>query len=374
MKKLEKNKAKKSKRKMLFLVVSKMAIVSLLVGILIIAPMVGVVYHNKQKLVSEKMFGNKAEYQGIVTLWNVDTFEGGTASRSGFLEKVATKFEKQNKGAFIKVENLTIDEMVANLKMGKKPNLFSFGMGISHYLEKDMLALSGDYESRIMSNFLASGMENGVSKAVAWCFGGYSLISSTEKIEKAKGDTQISLKEQCFSLAFDTVYKKSTKHTYSLTFGKNNYVDALSVFTRSFNDKSVNELVDNAVIDTKFSEQSPYDAYVNFVSNKSSILLGTQRDIARMELRVLSGTEQDLIIEPLGVYTDLVDYISIIKSEEKIQNVCKKFVEFLLSEEIQLSLENIGMFSPFGINLYKEGAMQKLENSITEKTVVKNAF
>ena len=26
----------------------------------------------------------------------------------------------------LKVENLTIDEMVANLKMGKKPNLFVF--------------------------------------------------------------------------------------------------------------------------------------------------------------------------------------------------------------------------------------------------------
>ena len=374
MKKVEKNKEKKSKKKWIFVVISKMAIVSLLVGICFIAPTIAVVYHNKQKILEEKMFGNKSEYQGIITLWNVDTFEGGSSSRSGFLEGIATKFEKKNKGAYIKVENLTIDEMVACLKMGKTPNLYSFGTGVSHFLEQELIVVDASFEGEIRSNFLASGLKNGALKAIPWCVGGYSLISTTEKVQKAKGDEGKSLYEQAFELAFDTIYKKSTKHTYSITFGKNDYVDGLSVFSRTFTDKSAYELASAGKIDIKYNEQSPYDAYVNFISCKSSILLGTQRDLARMESRVSSGVEQDFLCEPLKEYTDLVSYISIVKSEDKVQRVCERFIKFLLSDEVQLLLKNIGMLSATNLDIYSDGTMDKLEDAITEKTIVKNAF
>lgn len=365
---------KKKRSKFVFAVISKMAIVSLLVGILIIAPTIGVVYHSRKKAIEEKMFGKKAEYQGIITLWNVDTFEGGTSSRSGFLESVAASFEKKYKGAYIKVENLTVDEMVANIKMGKTPNLFSFGMGVAHYLEKDMITLPSEFNSLIKSNFLSSGLSSGVLKSLAWCAGGYSLITTSEKIEKANSDTAATLDNIAFNLAYDKVFKKSTKHIYSITFGKNDYVDGLEIFSRHFVDKSVVELVKSGVVDEKYNLQSPYDAYINFISGKSSMLLGTQRDIARMENRVLAGSENDFLCQPLGEYTDLVCYISIIESEEAIVNVCKDFVKFLLSETIQSKLMNIGMLSPKSITLYQDGAMQKLEEVITENTIIKSAF
>ena len=48
-------------------------------------------------VLSNKFFGKKAEYQGVITLWNVDTFEGGSASKTSFLENVSLKFEKEKK-------------------------------------------------------------------------------------------------------------------------------------------------------------------------------------------------------------------------------------------------------------------------------------
>ena len=367
-------KNKKRKVKFIFAVFSKMAIISLLVGIMIIAPTFGVVYHSRKKLMEEKMFGKKAEFQGVITLWNVDTFEGGTSSRSAFLESVAVNFEKQNKGAFIKVESLTINEMLANIKMGKLPNLFSFGTGIAGYLEKDMKTLSNDFSSKVKPNFLAAGLSRGNLKALPWNYGGYGLITTTEKIEKAKLEPVETLDNIAFNLAYDKIFKKSTKHIYSLTFGKNDYVNGLDVFSRHFTNKSAVELSQNGIIDERYNLQSPYDAYVNFVSGKSSMLLGTQRDIARMENRINAGNESDFLFYALGEYTDLVCYISVIKSQEAIEKVCSNFIEYLLSETIQKKLVNIGMLSPTNLKLYQDGAMGKLEESITEKTLVKSAF
>ena len=365
---------KKAKVRFIFVVFSKMALISLLVGILVITPTIGVIYNSKKRALEEKMFGKKSDYQGIITLWNVDTFEGGTSSRSSFLEWVSLKFEKMYKGVYIKVENLTIDEMVANLKMGKKPNIFSFGNGISHYLEKDMLTLSKTFESRVLSNFMSSGLKNGELKALAWYTSGYCLLSTTEKIQKANGDETKQLKDIAFDLAFDTVFKKSTKRTFSLTFGKNQYVDALSVFSRVFKDKSVVTLAENMILDNKYNEQSPYDAYVNFVSGKSSMLLGTARDLSRLQSKFDAGAILDLLCEPLGEYTDLVGYISIIKSDDVIQKLCEEYISLLMSDNVQMELKNIGLFSTTGLKIYEEGIMRDFETCLNEKTIVKNTF
>ena len=54
----------------------------------------------------------KFEYQGVLTLWNVDTFEGGSGARSGWLEKKAIAFEKQNKGIYF--EHFTINFFIVH--------------------------------------------------------------------------------------------------------------------------------------------------------------------------------------------------------------------------------------------------------------------
>lgn len=82
-----------------------MALIAVLIFVLVLASTIGLAAENKDKLV-KKFFGEKTSYQGIITLWNIDTFEGGTVGKSYFLESVASRFEAQNKGALIKVENL----------------------------------------------------------------------------------------------------------------------------------------------------------------------------------------------------------------------------------------------------------------------------
>ena len=65
----------------------------------------------------------------FLELWEVDTFEGGTNSRSKFLEKVAIAFEKKNSGVFVVVRNLTLDQLKLMLSQEKLPDMLSFGIG-----------------------------------------------------------------------------------------------------------------------------------------------------------------------------------------------------------------------------------------------------
>ena len=202
-------KLKKISKKYIFVTISKTMIVFLLIGLFVFIPSVTFITKNRSDFISEKMFGNKAEYQGIITLWNVDSFEGGVSSRAVFLEKLAMLFENKNKGVFIKVENLKVEEMTAKIKQGIYPNMFSFGMGLSKYLSEKMINLPHKIGEVLKNNYFASGLEGGKFKAVPWSSGGYILISTVNKIERAGIEITKDLKELAFSLAYDKKNKKS---------------------------------------------------------------------------------------------------------------------------------------------------------------------
>ncbi len=360
----------KKKSRLFFVAVKKLTLVTILIGLVLVVYF-SYLFISPDSSLRERFFGKSAKYQGLIRLWSVDTFEGGCASRSGFLNDVAMRFEKQNKGAFIMVENLTIDEMTANLKNNVYPDIFCFGTGVAGYLKDKMKELSTEVEKALLPNFAMAGLCRGKLLACPYAYGMYALLTSTARVEKAKKEVK-NLKDLALHLAFDVTTKRTTKHTYSLTFGKTDYVDAQKIFSRSF-DVGLSSLIENGVVDPKVIGQTPYEAYLSFTSGKSSMLLGTQRDVFRMENRVAAGVESDILIEPLKEYTDLVNYISVTSDNKDVISVCKDFVEFLLSEEMQQRLVNIGLLSPRG-KIYSEGNMCTFEESASENMVVEGAF
>lgn len=363
----------KSAKKFIFFAISRASLLTFLIGIMIVTPTLTIFYKNKKDAIDEKFIGKKASYQGVITLWNVDTFEGGSSSKVSFLESVAASFEKKYKGALIKVENLTIDEMIANLKMGNVPNLFSFGTGVAGYLEDKMIKLPESIVKGVFSNFYSAGLKSGELKAMAYSFGGYVLISSKDRIDKANKEYEGSLKNLIKELSYDLKLKKKTKHVYSITFGGNDFTHANNLFSRAFNE-NISTLLSNGILDESYNKQTTYGAYNNFTSRKASILLGTQRDIARMENRIKAGVESDVYFEAFSEYTDLVNYISIIEGDMNALNVCKDFISFLMSDEVQLWLSKIGLLSVKWLDLYDDGAMNLLEEAINEQTIVPNVF
>ena len=58
----------------------------------------------------------QAGYKGVIELWNVEAFEGGSGSRSSWLTGKSAKFEKANTGLFVHVTDLTVTELADKLK------------------------------------------------------------------------------------------------------------------------------------------------------------------------------------------------------------------------------------------------------------------
>ena len=368
-------KYRKRVKSFLILAISRTALIAVLICVLVFASTIGLAAENKDNLV-KKFFGEKASYQGIITLWNIDTFEGGTVGKSYFLETVASRFEARNKGALIKVENLSISQMQESLKKGTMPDIVSIGTGIARYFQQNLIAYSDDFSKGILSNFYASGLFDGRLFALPYMAGGYTLISTAEKIQNAGGEWSDgdNLKQLALELSWTKKQRKNEKQICSLTFGQNEYTSSLDCFSRAFENQSVDNLIQNKVLDTNCKMQSPYQAYANFVAGTASVLLGTQRDVARIENRVLAGKMSDIIYQPLGEYLDLVQYIGICTNDEAKQSVCMDFAKFLISDEVQKSLSQVGMFSVTGKSIYKGGVMKIFEESLTEKTIIRSVF
>jgi ABC-type glycerol-3-phosphate transport system substrate-binding protein len=257
------------------------------------------------------------EYKGIITVWQVDSFEGGVGSRKNFLLKIAREYEKKYKGLFIMVMNYTANGVKENLDKGIYPDLISFGGGTE---------VKGFSEINIATSF-GGGKVDGKTYAAAWCRGGYALI-----------------------------------YNPNLTDGKDERIENLLVSQGEYNLPLV-ALIEEGVIANNIEVKKPMDAYIKFVSGKTPYMLGTQRDIMRLNTR---GMDAGII--PLTQFNDLVQYAVVTSKEQIKRYYAEKFLEFLLSEKIQSKLCEIGMLSVEKVSKSendKLNLMQKVEGFST---------
>ncbi len=252
------------------------------------------ILHGKKILKEENQTEESEEYQGIISVWQIDGFEGGIGSRKQFLLKVARSFEKEYNGVLVMVTNITKQGAEDNIKNGIYPDMISFSNGVD---------ISGMCELNVLKDFIG-GMIGGVSYAVSWCRGGYVLIENP---------------------AF---YAKKDIEKNSIVVSQGEYTQP--VLAMCFDDLCFENI----------EILSPMDAYVKFVMGKSKYFLGTQRDVNRLQTR-----KMEINTTPIVKYNDLYQYISIVSKSELKRFYAEKFIEYLISEKTQQKLSDIGMMS-----------------------------
>jgi len=163
---------------------------------------------NKDGIIYQKLFGEEV-FECVLELWNVDTFEGGVASKSSFLEKVAIAFEKQHKGSFVLVRNMDESEFESRIAGGEMPDLFSF----SHVTAKRIQPFLTELEenSEIIEVIGNSGVTlQNERLGIPWCMSGYAIVSSQARID-ATGNKTSNIFSGMFELGYEKKLKKSTK-------------------------------------------------------------------------------------------------------------------------------------------------------------------
>lgn len=160
----------------------------------------------------------------LLTLWQIDCFEGGKGSRADYLQNIGNKF-KENGGCYIKVVSLSPSAALKNIETGAVPDLISFGAG--------MCGLEN--LPRIENN------------NCVWAHGGYCILS----VEESADFSDISID--------NTVINVGTEN-----------LSAVAGLLCGLGGAP---------------EELPTEAYVNLINGKYKYLLGTQRDVFRLKTR-----------------------------------------------------------------------------------------
>lgn len=160
----------------------------------------------------------------VLTVWQIDSFEGGRGSRAAYLQNIADEFSAKEE-CFLRVSSLSSSSARLNLANGNMPDLISYGAGI-HGVE---------------------GFLRGKKPYQTWCNGGYCILTLEENAD------------------FSDVSPDNTV----VNSGTENLIGATAVFCGL----------------DKADFEKPTGAYVQLINGKYKYLLGTQRDIFRLKTR-----------------------------------------------------------------------------------------
>ena len=106
-------------------------------------------------------------------------------------------------------------------------------------------------------------------------------------------------------------------------------------------------------------KETQYEAYKSFVNNKKTSLLGSTRDLFRINnLNNIGRT--NAMITPIDTYTDLIQYLSL----TKVDNITTKFINMAGSIERQTNLVDYSLFSTLYNKIYSSGIYESMEDAL----------
>ncbi len=232
-------------------------------------------------------------YKYILSVWHIDTFEGGKGSRGDFLQSVAD--ELLGDGVIFNVSTHTESSAKENINKGIYPDVISFGTGFFEAVDL-LQSISVNKDTNL-------GKYGKKTYAYPWYNGGYFLI-------RKKGDNQpidkvILSKGDCFSPYIALISQEIKYKTY---------------------------------------EEKPQDeALAEFLSEKvGCALIGTQRDIVR-----LNNKNIECDVKFISEFSDLFGFIGITTTDKEKAKKCVEFIEYLLSDDVQKRLSSLCLFSPY---------------------------
>ena len=344
--------------------ICKKLLLSILVIVMLVClPSISLNSNEDLSRIYSVFLGHKSKCQGIIEIWNIDSFEGGSGAKITALNNIADRFQKKNKGIYIMVRNLTEQEVLNLINSGDFPDLFSCSFGVANKIKDYVTNFNNVNISEVDESLKKSVCVDDKIMAVPWCKGSYYLFSTKDKLQRAKVENldDIKLSNICMSLGYIKNLKKGEKKIYSCAVGNSKYLMPLNAL-KSYNISGV-ELISNLSYNKENLSQTTYSAYCNFIADNSTILLGTQRDIFRIENRVKNGKLSDVVYEQVLGFTDLVQFMLLSKNvDSKKLEYVYKFVNFLTSQNSQKLMFDIGMLPVINVELEvnKEGSMTNI--------------
>jgi hypothetical protein len=291
----------------------------------------------------------------LLDIWYIEGFEGGSVSRLSWLRARCLEYEKAHKGILICVTSYTETQAADKLAAGEKFDLISFPTGLGSALLPHLADYDGSMYG-VMDNFAAAGVNGNTQIAVPYMAGAYGLF--IRELDKERLNIA-DLASELYKAAYTKKVGKNTINMQPLVQGSGAYNNPLPAV--SYKPDSVS------------LPRTQYEAYVAFCRNRTAtVLLGTQRDMYRLNNRMEQGNIEALNFVPLFGHNDLCQFMAISAATAK-HSEAVSFIEFLLSDVTQHKLTTVGMFSPSYRDLYTAPWYVAVEEKYDTMNVV-NAF
>lgn len=246
----------------------------------------------------------------VYSIWHIETFEGGGKSRLTYLKNLANDIEKLNSGVLFNVVQVE-PENLENQLASSTPDIVSFGYGVGKILLPYLTNLNNTYSVR--DELVLSGSFANKVYALPYIVSGYAKFIRDENNK--------------------TIYGFNSYTCY-------NKIDSLTM------------------------ETSQYEAYKTFVNSKNLNLLGTARDVFRVN-NLINTNRLACNIIPLDDFSDLIQYIAYLKTDD----ITELFVKNLLSIEYQTKLTDYSLFSSLSTKIYSTGIYNDMENSLLQAKI-----
>lgn len=318
----------------------------------------------------------ESTYTGVITIWQVDTFEGGTGSRTAWLNKLMSSLESQYNGVYFVVRSMTPERAKTLLASGNEsimPDMISFGRGLIENPEELLMEIPEEYFTGLMPELIGACS----NYAVPWAFGGYAVFADSELASKhGLGEDISSLPQFLSKLGGPTKYGKTTRDIYAL---------GISNTVKSVPGAALARLLEPASLSGQYAlrcneEDTTENIWDSYNYSKSiCAMLGTQRDIYRLASAAGNNKMRSTVMLPISGYTDLVACIGILKTEdEKKLDVMYNVLRLLCRTDTQNTLNLIGLF-PAAVSasdiIYQEEFVNRLfEEMKNERLLVPSVF
>ena len=267
-----------------------------------------VIFFSFKNATNYEIYSEQKENTQIYTIWHIETFEGGSKARIDYLKTIARQLEKQNPLNLFMIKPINPENIKIELE-NSTPDIISFGYGVGNEILPYLQVLNSSYNVR------------------------YELVESC------------LFNNQIYCLPYIVSGYAEFKHDINSTefhCGTNNYTKPQNIYTSN-----------------PIEIESQYEAYKDFVNNKKVHLLGTARDVFRVDnLNKIGRT--NATIYPVNTYTDLLQYIGIINTN----STTNQFIEHIFKQDNQLQLVNYSLFSSLHTKLYNSGIYNDMENAI----------
>ncbi len=262
------------------------------------------------------IYSEDKQGQTVITVWHIETFEGGGKSRLDYLKRIVNIMENEDEHVLFMVRAISPEKLEAELSV-QQPDIVSFGFGVGRALLSVLSPFDTTFDVR--DELVESGSFGKEFYAVPYMVGGYAIFSH-----------------------------ENTQSEFHC--GQNDYINPQNIYS---------SLGLNPA-----KEETQYEAYKSFANNKKVKLLGSSRDLFRVNnLNNIGRT--NAMITPVDTYTDLIQYLGVTTQNSTTQ----KFVELALSETQQRTLVEYSLFSSLNHKLYYSGIYNDMENAILNCTV-----